>query len=60
MHIFTYVSTEKIMKTSSLILVALLATSSMYAADINSYEVALTNDKVNYIVSPEKPYSHFS
>jgi len=40
------------MKTSALIFATLLATSTMYAADINSYEVALTNDKVNYIDVP--------
>ncbi|HIP20018.1 MAG TPA: hypothetical protein EYG70_02715 [Sulfurimonas sp.] len=40
------------MKTSALIFATLLATSTMYAADINSYEIALTNDKVNCIDVP--------
>ncbi|MDQ7043130.1 MAG: hypothetical protein Q9M34_06310 [Sulfurimonas sp.] len=40
------------MKTSSLIFVTLLATSSLYAVDTSSYEVKFSNAKVNYIDIP--------
>ncbi|MDF1884254.1 hypothetical protein JHD49_09900 [Sulfurimonas sp. SAG-AH-194-C21] len=41
------------MKTTALIFVTFLATSTIYAAEINSYEVEFSNAKVNYIDVPK-------